>query len=221
MIVYVQDEKLEVPVWVIDHASFLKWIRSGAVPEGLRLGYINGHVWIDTMTERAYVHNRLKAWITSILLPLIEDNNLGAFYTDGMLYTCETEQFSTVPDGIFASQKTIDSGGIQLTGGARGHRDTELIGTPDLMIEVVSDNSEDKDMEWLMSKYWAAGIREYWVVDGRQEPLRFIIYRHRPHGYVATRKTNGWTRSEVLDRSFRFVPSTKQMGHKTYRLEVR
>jgi Uma2 family endonuclease len=89
------------------------------------------------------------------------------------------------------------------------------------MIEVVSDNSEDKDMEWLMSKYWAAGIREYWVVDGRQEPLRFTIYRHRPHGYAATRKTNGWSHSVVLDRSFRFIQGTKQLGHKTHRFEIR
>jgi Uma2 family endonuclease len=221
MILYVQDEKLEVPVWVIDHSSFLEWIRSGAVPESLRVGYINGHVWIDTMTERAYAHNRLKAWITAILLPLIEDNNLGAFYTDGMLFTCIEENFSTVPDGIFASRRTIDSGGIQLTGGKGGHKDTELIGTPDLMIEVVSDNSEDKDMDWLKSKYWDAGIREYWLVDGRQERMKFTIYRHRPQGFVAVRKIEGWTRSEVLERSFRFVSGAKQLGYNTYRFEVR
>ncbi len=221
MILCVQDEKLEMPAWVTDHSSYLKWVRSGALPDGLRISYINGHVWIDSMTERAYAHNRLKAWITSVLLPLIEDNNLGAFYTDGMLFTCESEEFSTVPDGIFASQKTIDAARVQLTGGKRGHKDTELIGTPDLMIEVVSEHSADKELEWLLAKYWAAGIREYWVVDGRQEPLRFTVYRHRPHGYVATRKINGWTKSEVLGRSFRFVPSSKQLGHKTHRFEMR
>ena len=71
MIVYVQDEKLEVPAWMIDHSSFLKWIRSGAVPDGLRVGFIDGHVWIDTTTERAYAHNRLKAWITPLFLALV------------------------------------------------------------------------------------------------------------------------------------------------------
>src|SRR5579872_6736997 len=155
MILSVQDETLVVPIWVTDHPSFLKWIRSGAIPEDLRVSYINGRVWIDSMTERAYAHNRLKAWITSVLLPLIEDNNLGAFYTDGMLFSCPKASFSTVSDGIFASQKTIDTGGIQLTGGMRGHKDTELIGSPDLMIEVVSDHSADKDLEWLLEKYWA------------------------------------------------------------------
>jgi len=221
MIMVVQDEKLEVPAWVVKHPSFLQWIRSGVVPEKLRLGYINGHIWIEKMSERAYSHNRLKAWITAILLPLIEESSLGAFYTDGMLYTCETEEFSTVPDGIFFSQESIDMGRVRLTGGNDGHGDTELIGTPDLMIEVVSDSSEEKDLDWLLSKYWAAGIREYWVVDGRSKPLRFIIYRHVPNGYVATRKASGWFRSEILDRSFRFILGAKQLGFQTYRFEMR
>ena len=221
MILYVQDEKVEVPSWVIDHPSFLKWIRSGAVPQDLRVGFIDGHVWIDSTPERAFAHNRLKAWITSVLLPLVEDNHLGDFYTDGMLFTCEAEQFSTIPDGLFLSQETIDRGQVRLTGGVGGRSDTEVVGTPDLVIEIVSENTEDKDLVWLMSKYWAAGIREYWIVDGREEPLSFTIYRHRPRGYVAIRKVSGWTRSEVFNRSFRFVPASKRQGHQTYRFEVR
>ena len=221
MIVVVQDEKLEVPPGVVDHPSFLQWIRSGVVPEKLKLGYINGHIWIDTMSERAYSHNRLKAWITTILLPLIEDNSLGAFYTDGMLYTCETEAFSTVPDGIFVSHASIDNERVRLSGGKDGQGDTELLGTPDLTIEVVSDSSEEKDIDWLLSKYWAAGIREYWVVDGRSKPLRFSIYQHGPNGDVPTRKASGWLRSEVLARSFRFVSGAKQLGFQTDRFEMR
>ena len=221
MIVYVQDEKLEVPLWVIDHSSFLEWIRSGNVPDSLRVGYIHDHVWIDTMSERAFAHNQLKAWITAVLLHLINDDSQGVFFTDGMLFTSETERFSTVPDGMFASQSTIDHGLIRLSGGRDGHEDTEVLGTPDLMIEVVSDNSEEKDTEWLVSKYWAAGIREYWVVDGRTNPLRFTIYRWRSRGYVSVRKQAGWLLSAVFGRSFRFVPGPEQLGFKTYRFEVK
>jgi Uma2 family endonuclease len=89
------------------------------------------------------------------------------------------------------------------------------------MIEILSDTSEEKDLDWLMSKYWAAGIREYWVVDGRSNPLRFIIYRHGPNGYVPTRKASGWLRSAVLEQSFRFTPGAKKSGFQTYRFEMR
>ncbi len=220
MILYVQDEKLEVPVWVVDHPSFLRWIRSDALPDSLRVGYIHGHVWIDTMSERAFAHNQLKAWITAVLLQLIDERNLGIFFTDGMLYTSETEEFSTVPDGMFASQATLAEGRVRLVGGPSGAGDTEVVGTPDLMIEVVSDNSEEKDTEWLFHKYWAAGIREYWIVDGRAHPLRFTIYRQGPQGYVAVRKQAGRTPSAVFGRSFRFAPGQKRLGFKTYRFEV-
>jgi len=33
-----QSGELHVPVWVVDHQSILKWLRSGAVPEDVRIG---------------------------------------------------------------------------------------------------------------------------------------------------------------------------------------
>ena len=44
--------------------------------------------------------------------------------------------------------------------GARGGY-TELQGSPDMVLEILSDASEQKDKEKLRVAYWDAGFREY------------------------------------------------------------
>ena len=56
---------------------------------------------------------------------------------------------------------------------------------------------------------------------GTSKPLRFTIFRLGAKGYTAVRKSDGWAKSAVLGRSFRFVPDEELMGHRTYRLDVR
>src|SRR6185312_6792807 len=213
--------KLRIPAWIADHRLFLKWLRSGELPEEARVQYIKGEVWVDPMPERAYAHNQIKPVVASVLHPLIRSQKLGAYFGDGMTFTSEAEGFTTVPDGIFVSREAMGSGRVRLTGGQRGHRDTELVGVPDIIVEVVNDSSADDDTAWLNAKYWDAGIAEFWVIDARSTPLRFTIFRHAARGYVAARKSNGWLKSGVFGRFFRFVPGEKQFGHATYDFEVR
>lgn len=48
-------------------------------------------------------------------------------------------------------------------------------GAPDWVIEVVSDKSRYMDYTVKLSKYLAAGVREYWIVD--EEKGRILVYR--------------------------------------------
>ena len=221
MTVVTSAGRLFVPAGALDHRSFLKWLRSGAVPEEARVAFIRDQVWIDSMPERAYAHNQIKTLVASVLMPLIRSGKLGVYFGDGMTFTSESEGFTTVPDGMFVSQASIDEKRVRLSGGKRGLRDTELVGTPDLIIEVVSDTSVDEDTAWCMSKYSDAGIPEYWVIDARSEPIRFAIHRWTSKGYAAVRRFEGWSKSSVLDYSFRFVPGESQLGHRTYDFEHR
>lgn len=92
---------------------------------------------------------------------------------------------------------------------------------PDLVIEIVSPSSEDKDTEWLQKYYWEAGIPEYWLIDARKPPLTFDIFRHSLRGYTAARKSGGWIKSGVLGKSFRLAEETNGMGHPDYTLQVK
>lgn len=213
--------QLVVPPWVVDHPSFLRWFRSGEVPDDARLTYVNERLWVDPMAERAFSHNKIKMAVAHVVFGLVEEHKLGQFFVDGMAYTNDDEQFTTYPDGMFVSRESIDAERVWLTGGERSAGDTEVVGVPDLVVEVVSPNSEDKDTVWLMAKYWAAGIPEYWLIDARTGPLTFTIHRRGPDDYRAVRRVGGWAKSAVLGRSFRFVPGDKAMGHPTYAFEMR
>ena len=97
----------------------------------------------------------------------------------------------------------------------------EMEGSPDMVLEVVSASSVHKDTVVLRQAYWQAGIREYWLVDARQEPARFDILRRTARGYAATRKRDGWLRSAVFGKSFQLSQRVNALGHPEYTLAVR
>jgi Uma2 family endonuclease len=103
-------------------------------------------------------------------------------------------------------------------GKARGYVDLE--GTPDMVLEVVSDSSVEKDTVVLRRAYAQAGIPEYWLVDARQEPLRFDILRRTERGYVAARRRSGWLHSDVFDCWFRLTAQPGGDGFPVFTLEV-
>jgi Uma2 family endonuclease len=127
---------------------------------------------------------------------------------------------STEPDGTFVSYDTLRSERLRLLEGQAGGY-VELVGTPDMVLEVVSTNSVRKDTKVLRRLYWEASIPEYWLVDARGPALSFNVLRRRPRGYTATRGQGGWLRSEVFGRSFHFSRQTDPLGHPQYTLASR
>ena len=97
----------------------------------------------------------------------------------------------------------------------------ELEGTPDMVLEVVSDSSVVKDTDVLCDLYWKAGIREYWLVDARGDRSEFSILRHTRTGYVPVRKAGGWLKSGVFQKSFKLTRETDEFGHPSFQLDVR
>ena len=90
---------------------------------------------------------------------------------------------------------------------------TELLGSPEVVIEIVSEGSDVKDTEWAMSAYFDANITEYWVIDARDEDdIRFDIYKRGKKEFVAVRKAAGWVKSAVLGKSFRLTQSEDEEG---------
>ena len=49
-----------------------------------------------------------------------------------------------------------------------------ILGAPDFVVEVLSKATRKKDMTIKLSKYTNAGVREYWIVDSKNE--RVIVY---------------------------------------------
>ncbi len=142
------------------------------------------------------------------------------FLPDGLFLCNVHADIAGNPDGTFVMNKALESGDVRLIEGKRGGI-LELEGSPDMVLEVVSKSSVHKDTVLMRQAYWEAGIREYWLADARQEPLRFDILRYTARGYVATRKQEGWMKSAVFGKSFRLIQRVNQFGHPEYTLEVR
>ena len=218
--VVTDDGPVTIPDTVVDLDTFREWLDSGTVPEKAKTWFIDGEVWVDMSNEQVYTHVRLKTEITAKLYALVEAEEAGLLLSDGVLVTNRAADLSGNPDAVFASNETLTSGRLaDVPGKVRGV--VELQGTPDMVLEVVSDSSERKDNQTLFEKYWEAGIPEYWIVDARGTDLEFTIYKHAAKGYVAVRKQAGWLKSVVFGKSFKLTRRADKIGKEKFTLEVK
>jgi Uma2 family endonuclease len=219
-IIFLYDEHIHIPPWVLDHESFRRWLHSEEFPETGRICYLNGEVWVDMSKEQLYSHNQVKAEFAFALRGLLKAEPLGRFFPDGALLSNAEEEFTSQPDGTFVSHKRLDAGDVRLIGGSK-EGVVELEGAPDMVLEVVSASSVEKDTVTLRNLYWQAGIKEYWLVDARGEKLSFDILRYTAKGYQETRKQGGWLKSAVFGKSFRLAREADQAGNPDHTLHVR
>jgi hypothetical protein len=56
---------------------------------------------------------------------------------------------------------------------------------PELVIEVVSERSADRDYIDKREEYWDLGIKEYWIVDGKRE--RIVVLRRGKSAWLEKR----------------------------------
>jgi Uma2 family endonuclease len=215
--------QVNIPPWVSDLNSFRRWVHSGGLPEKLPAHYLRDDVWLDLSMEELFSHNLVKTAILVGWAKVVDEAKDGLIVGDRTLLTNDDARLATEPDAMYISYRSCEAKRVSFVSGDSTDGDaTEINGTPDIVIEVVSPNSEDKDNEWLMDAYWRAGIPEYWLIDARDEDeLRFTIYKHKADGYDATRKTGGWAKSGVLGRSFRLTRKTGRHGYPRYTLENR
>jgi len=208
---------VRIPGWVKDLASFRRWARSGAFPDHGWISHLGGEIWVDLSMERA-AHNQAKGAVNGALTQLVQQEDLGSYFSDRMLLANDDADLSTEPDGMFVSHENIDRGKAILV---EGDQALEVQGSPDMVLEVVSDSSVEKDLEVLFDLYWRAKIAEYWIIDVRGETPRFEINRRGPSKYGALRQQGGWVRSRVFQRSFRLVRTVRPGKLSRFTLETR
>ena len=142
----------------------------------------------------------------------------GLFLVDRMLLTNLDVDLSTEPDGMYVSNECLEEGRAVVN---EGDEAIEVIGSPDMTLEIVSPTSVEKDTVHLRRLYWEAKVREYWLVDSREKSFSFDILRHTSAKFVAVRKQQGWIKSQVFGREFRLLRETSALGVSTFTLEIR
>jgi Uma2 family endonuclease len=97
-------------------------------------------------------HQQVVSRLSRIFEP-VEDAALGIFYP-GPLDVVFDQHNMTLPDGIFviAARQSIVTG-------------TGVHGAPDLVMEILSPTSLDRDWSDKYATYQRIGVRSYWIID--------------------------------------------------------
>ncbi len=212
--------QISVPDWVNDLESFRRWTDTDDFPEKGNIWFLKGQVWVDMSKEQIFTHVLVKTRFLVTLDGVVTPAKRGLLLGGGAFLSNVEAGLSRKPDVTFVSNATLAEGLVRFVEGMR-EGILELEGSPDMLLEVVSQSSVRKDMIDLRRAYWEAGVREYWVVDARREIPLFDIFRHTARGFTATRKQDGWLKSQVFGKSFRLVRTVNALGHPDFTLEVR
>ena len=200
-------------------STFRRWAKSDDFPDRGSYSFLNGELWVDPSMERIG-HDQIKTKVAVVLTPLVEDAGDGRFIGDRMPLTNMAAKLSTEPDGMFFSHAALKAGRVRA---ALGRDTVEVEGSPDMVLEVVSPASKQKDKVVLRELYCHAGIPEYWLIEpGRDDQsIGFDILRRGAKGYTTTRKQDGWVKSVAFERMFRITAEPDPAGLPICQIEVR
>jgi Uma2 family endonuclease len=103
------------------------------------------------------------------------------------------------PVDVVLSEESVVQPDILFVSGARYEIITEanIQGAPDLVVEVLSPSTADRDRRLKLSLYARFGVREYWIVDPEEESIQ--VLELGPGGRESTRTyTSGVATSSVV-----------------------
>ncbi len=113
------------------------------------------------------IHGRIQAKFTSKLVSYVEENNLGAVYTETHFEFAE--KLSRVPDIAFVSFERFPEDGKDES--SRWHI------APDLAIEIISPTDDYEDVQEKITEYFTFGVRQVWIVSPESKTLSVYFSR--------------------------------------------
>ncbi|MCY3021390.1 MAG: Uma2 family endonuclease [Planctomycetota bacterium] len=226
MPIVVLEPDVVIPSGIETLADFRRWATADDFPERGRVDYIAGQIEVDMSPNRITSHGLAYAAIITELSRLVNQGNLGQVLPDNTLIVSDVADLACEPDLSFISWDSLRSGRVRyVTAPKAGHESDylEVYGGPDLVVEIVSPSSVAKDTKRLPPAYFAAGVREFWLVDAREAKPKLIIHKRGGTRFEPVEPgADGFHASGVLAKRFRLtrrpgpVPNTV-----VYRLESR
>lgn len=118
--------------------------------EDTRAEWVDGEVIV--MSPASWIHARLTRFLMSLLGDFADLKKLGEVV--GVEFSVRLNTKRRLPDVLFVANERLNN-----------LHPKYLEGPPNLIIEVVSDDSVDRDWRTKYYEYEAAGVDEYWIVD--------------------------------------------------------
>ncbi len=220
------EDQVEIPYDLRTLDEFRAWTHSDDFPEQGRIDYIDGRIEVDMSPENPFTHGTPKVAITHVLLQFADEHDFGWLFSGRTRIVSVAANLSAEPDLVFITEESLVAGRVKPVPGKTGSNENddnivEFEGGPDLIVEIVSNSSVKKDTVRLPKAYFAAGVREYWLVDVRRGQMLFTIHSRSKTKFVPqVADADGFQASAVLKTRFLLTRRQTPSGRWRYRLAV-
>lgn len=223
LLIGLEEHELIVPGdATTDLAAFRRWAVSDEFPQSGRIDYVSGNIEISEMSgEDLLTHGTVKMELARGIANEVHRQRLGYAFVDRARVSSPQANLSAEPDVVVVTFAAIKSGRATLVPKANQEfgRYVEIEGPPDLVVEVVSDSTVRKDTIRLPASYYAAGVGEFWLADGRGKDLTFIIHTRGASAFEPIGADDqGFQKSELLGMAFRLDRAQDELGAWQYDL---
>ena len=170
--------------------------------------------------EEISSHVDPKGELIAAIWTIVRQHDWGKVYVDGARLTNEAANISNEPDLMFCSWATLESKLVTIAETVPGsERWMEVVGSPDLVVEILSKSSVRKDTRVLKKRYFLAGINEYWLIDARKTEIDFQVLVRGPQGFEPVdADRRGFRLSSVLPFKFKLTRERDRIGTWKYTL---
>lgn len=208
---------IEIPWETRTLDGFRRWVAT-LDESGPRVSFASGRMHVEVSPQNYETHEPLVPAVNATLCALVRELDIGRYFLPPSWFTHEPTLLSTEPDGFLALWSSLENGDLRVNPDRR----TEMLGRPDMALEVVSDTSERKDLVEHVGDYATAGVREYWIADARGDEVIFrilalgadAVYRE------VVKDASGWLASPLWGCRFQLRRFVDRAGMTDFTLDI-
>jgi Uma2 family endonuclease len=170
-----------LPAGKISYEQFLEWLDEDTWAE-----WVDGEVQL--MSPVSSEHQEVGSFLIALLKLYVTYRQLGVVRYEPFQMKTGADLPGRSPDILFVSN-------------ARRHllRRTYLDGAADLVVEIVSAESEQRDRVQKFSEYERGGVREYWLIDPERRQAEFYVLGEEGKYALQMKGEQGVYHSTVLE----------------------
>jgi Uma2 family endonuclease len=154
------------------------------VKEDVRAEWVDGEVIV--MSPSNLDHSELFGFLHFVLRGLAESRRLGKVLGPELFVRFATQKRRRLPDILYVSHDREST-----------FRRAHVEGAPDMIMEIVSPDSVERDWHDKFVDYQAAGVREYWIIDPMAQRAEVYVLS-ATQKYERIVEAEGWLASAVV-----------------------
>jgi Uma2 family endonuclease len=144
-----------LPKGKISYERFLEWLDDDTWAE-----WVDGEV--ELMSPVSVQHDSVHVFLVAVLHAYVSTRRLGEIHSEPFQMKTGSDLPGRSPDILFVSNEHLHR-----------LRSTHLDGPADLVVEIVSAESAERDRVQKFAEYERGGVREYWLIDPDKRQAEF------------------------------------------------